>query len=86
MLLLALKYFLERKLARRRAFDRIHRELSYSTDRELADMGLGRGDVGPIARQAGRDAEAAALKNQVAKDLAKAKETYVPTAPPHTYY
>ena len=84
MLLLAIKYFVERKLAGYRASGQTSRELAGTTDRELADMGLSRSDVQPIARQAGRDAQAKARAKQAeASAMAKAKRGI--GAPPAYY-
>ena len=85
MLLIALKYFVERKLAGRRAFDRTFRELSHTTDRELADMGLARGDVTPISREAKRDAEAKVAQKQ-AQALAKKHALADLNPPPRAYF
>ena len=85
MLLIAIKYFVERKLAGRRAFNQISRELEFTTDRELADMGLGRGDLYPIATRAGREAEAA-VRARTAKAKHKARALAGIGAPPQIYY
>jgi|GEM_PF-1606867 len=44
-------YFIARRI-QRRTFE----ELDMTSDRELADMGLSRFDVGPLSRLAGRQA------------------------------
>lgn len=41
-------------------YQRVHDELAFSTDRQLADMGVTRGDIGRLAR-AHANARAAAL-------------------------
>ena len=88
MLLIAIKYFVERKLAGRRAFDQTARELSATSDRELADMGLSRCDVRPIALRAGLDAEIKVRTREAeaakAKAMARAKRGI--GAPPAAYY
>ena len=85
MLLIALKYFVERKLAGRRVFNQISRELTATTDRSLADMGLSRGDVYPIAAQAAREAEVAARAKAVRGKKADKAMTGI-GAPPQVYY
>lgn len=85
MLLIALKYFVERKLAGRRVFKQISRELNATSDRELADMGLSRCDVYPIAVQAARDAEDAARANAATGKKADKALTGI-GAPPQVYY
>jgi uncharacterized protein YjiS (DUF1127 family) len=44
--------FVRRYLEHRRAYLRALRELSTFTDRELDDLGIGRGDIDRIAREA----------------------------------
>ena len=85
MFIIALKYFVERKLANRRARLQVERELDTTTTRDLADMGLSRQDVGPISRQAGREAEAA-VKARRSPELAKARAMRDIGAPPQVYY
>ena len=85
MLLIAIKYFVERKLAGRRAFNRTSRELQYSSDRDLADMGLSRCDVYPIAAQAALEAEAA-VRAKAKAEQAKAKARKGLGSPPQVYY
>jgi uncharacterized protein YjiS (DUF1127 family) len=85
MLLIALKYLIERKLAGRRAYAQIRRELDSTSDRDLADMGLSRGDAEPIARQAGRDAEEKA-RAQIELKKKKSKALADIGAPPQVYY
>ena len=73
MFIIALKYYIERKLANRRAYLKIRSELAHTNDRALADMGLSRCDAEPISRRAGREAEAAVgAKNQDKRAKAKA--------------
>lgn len=85
MFIIALKYFIERKLANRRAYRQISRELADTNARELADIGLSRADAEPIARQAGRDAEAAVrARNAVKRTRARALADI--GAPPQVYY
>jgi uncharacterized protein YjiS (DUF1127 family) len=43
--------FVRRYLEQRRVYLRTLRELSSCTDRELNDLGIGRGDIEEIARQ-----------------------------------
>ena len=88
MLLIAIKYFVERKLAGRRAFDQTARELAATSDRELADMGLSRSDVWPIALRAGKDAEikVRARETEAAKAKAIARAKRGIGAPPAAYY
>ena len=85
MLLIAIKYFVQRKLAGRRAFNRTSRELQVSSDRDLADMGLIRGDVYRIAAQAAREAEAA-VRAKAKAEQAKAKAHNGLGAPPQVDY
>ena len=85
MLLIAIKYFVERKLAGRRAFNRTSRELQYSSDRDLADIGLSRSDVYPIAAQAALEAEAA-VRAKAKAEQAKAKARKGLGSPPQAYY
>jgi uncharacterized protein YjiS (DUF1127 family) len=53
--------FLARKLAARRVRARVSWELSTYSERDLADMGLRREDIGRIARDSQRSFERAAL-------------------------
>jgi uncharacterized protein YjiS (DUF1127 family) len=46
--------FVRRYLEQRRVYLRTLRELSSCTDRELNDLGIGRGDIEDIARQTAR--------------------------------
>ena len=85
MLLIALKYFVERKLAGRRVFKQVSRELNATSDRELADIGLSRCDVYPIAARAARDAEDAARAKAASSKKADKALTGI-GAPPQVYY
>ena len=46
--------FLTRYFRERRVYWTVIRELSAYSDRELHDLGIGRGDIEPIAREAAR--------------------------------
>jgi uncharacterized protein YjiS (DUF1127 family) len=47
--------FVRHYLEKRRVYLRTLRELESCTDRELQDLGIGRGDIEHIARQAAQD-------------------------------
>ena len=80
MLLIALKDLYERKLAARRAYRRVRRELETSTDRELRELSIDRYDIGAFADHAARAAEAAVRARIAARDTVGAATGSSPPA------